>query len=452
MGSRPSSFSHYPNSPEYEKDKCPAWGMQSRVNDQNNPFLSENLGQPIALVRLQPDETLMGHFKIKCYLGNGSFGSVYLAEDMIRSTEVALKVAEVGPCNENIASLRLQREMNTHSTILDHTHVIRVHDLHFVPWGGIRLLILSMEYADGGTFRDWLSKHIEDLEARRTIGLEYFKQACHGVDAIHDAGAIHLDLKPENLLYIGEVLKVSDLGSSRYAQILNQSSASYWNMSSVEEGTPIYKSPEHFVAPHPDDLDFRADIYSLGIILFELLHPKCRPPFGGSNERLREFHLHVPAPQLREAGEGLAGIVTRCLQKDPDDRYQAVRELLEDLEEGRCSSKVEAFSEDLNNDGATSKTGETWEKASLWFSKGDFNEAARLTGEVLCMEPDHTQALQLKEELRSRFDQAKQFYEEIRKKLDEGVLSGLIELLEAAVKIYPDHPHTSHLCTQQKDR
>lgn len=440
MGTSLSLSPGYENSLQHEEDKCPACGLHVSVDDRSNPYLSENHGQPRPLVRLQPDQRLMDRFKIVRLLGNGSFGSVYLAEDMTLSIEVALKVAEVGPSRENSASLKLKSEMNVHSTIFDHKHIIRVQDLHFVPWGGTGLLLLSMEHADGGTFKDWLSNHSEDLEARRTVGLDYFKQACKGVKTIHDSGAIHLDLKPTNLLFSGEVLKVSDFGSARYAQILNQSSPSHWRIPSIEEGTPIYRSPEHFTSPHPDDLDVRADIYSLGIILFELLHPECRPPFWGSNKRLRHLHAEVPAPRLPETDEELAAIVGRCLEKDPEDRYQSVRELLQDLDEGRLSNNSHELQEHSSEDELARRIEETWERASLWFSKGDFNEAKRLTEEVLSMAPGHLQARYLREELKARFDQAEQFYEEIKRNLDGGALSHLVGLLQEAVNIYPDHP------------
>lgn len=440
MGTALSLSPGYEKDLQHEEDKCPACGLHVSVDDRSDPYLSENHGQPRPLVKLQPDQRLMDRFKIVRLLGNGSFGSVYLAEDMTLFIEVALKVAEVGPSRENSASLKLKSEMNVHSTIFDHKHIIRVHDLHFIPWGGTGLLLLSMEHADGGTFKDWLSNHSEDLEARRTVGLDYFKQACKGVKTIHDSGAIHLDLKPTNLLFSGEVLKVSDFGSARYAQILNQSNPSHWRIPSIEEGTPIYRSPEHFTTPHPDDLDVRADIYSLGIILFELLHPECRPPFWGSNKRLRHLHAEVPAPRLPETDEELAAIVGRCLEKDPEDRYQSVRELLQDLDEGRLSNNNHELQEHSSEDELARRIEETWERASLWFSKGDFNEAKRLTEEVLSMAPGHLQARYLREELKSRFDQAEQFYEEIKRNLDGGALSHLVGLLQEVVNIYPDHP------------
>ena len=409
------------------------------AKERERDFLSRSSGEK-NLVRLPDDTTLLERFKIKNHIGEGSFASVFYAEDLLLSTEVALKVVEVGPCSEAIAQAQLKREIAVHSKISSYENVVRVYDLHYVPWGGTGLLVLPMEYAEGGTFRKWLIEHANDLEARQTIGMEYFKQACRGAGSAHNADTVNLDLKPENLLLSDGVLKVSDFGAAKFGQMLRQTSASRLDLPSLEVGTPTYMSPEHFIAPHPDDLDARADVYSLGIILFELHHPRCRPPFGGSDARLKELHLTVPAPRLAEAGENMACIIAQCLEKDPADRYQSVWELLDDLEHGYGNNRSQVIPEKAEGEEAIAHIEEIWEEASLWFSDGDFNEAARLTEEVLSIDPGHAQARRLKEELDTRFDQAKRFYHEIDKSLDGGNLDQLVDLLKEAVTIYPDHP------------
>jgi len=410
------------------------------AKERERDFLSRSSVKKSSLVRLPDDAILLERFKIKNHLGDGRFASVYLAEDLLRSTEVALKVVEVGPCSEPIAGAQLKREINAYSKISSYENVTRVYDLHYVPWGGTGLLVLTMDYAEGGTLRKWLIEHANDLDARQTIGVEYFKQACRGAGSAHNAKTLNLDLKPENLLFLDGVLKVSDFGAARFAQMLIQTSTSRLDLPSFEVGTPTYMSPEHFDAPHPDDLDARADIYSLGIILYELHHPGCRPPFGGSDARLKELHLTVPAPRLAEAGENMACIIAQCLEKDPANRYQSVWELLDDLEDGYSNKRSQVIPEKAEGEEAMAHIEEIWEDASLWFSDSDFNEAARLTEEVLSIDPEHAQARRLKEELDARFDQAKRFYHEIEKNLDGGNLDQLVDLLEEAVSIYPDHP------------
>jgi len=317
-----------------DNDKCPVCGLRLGLDEGSGNFLSGPYVQQRPLVTLSQGDILVERFKIKRSIGIGRFSSVYLAEDSLGKKEVALKVVEVGPMSNDIADLQLRREMKIHSRISNHKYVIKIYDMHYAHWGGTGLLLLSMEYGDGDTFRKFLLEHSDDLKKRQTIGLNYFKQACHGVEAVHEAKAVHLDLKPENLLFCGEVLKVSDFGAAKAAQQMTQMSASSQEMSSIGEGTPAYMSPEHISAPHPDDVDSRADIYALGIILFELLHPTCRQPFGGSNTRLKECHLTVPAPYLKEACAGMADIIAKCLEKDPANRYQTVRELIDDVEMG----------------------------------------------------------------------------------------------------------------------
>ena len=319
----------------FPKDgNCPVCAIKLGDNEDKENFISGPYGQQRPIVSLYPGDTLMKRFEIKRHIGNGRFSSVYLAKDSLRKKEVALKVVEIGPLSEDTADLQLKREMKVHNRISDHKYVVKVYDMHFAPWGGTGLMLLSMEYASGGTFRKFLLERSEDLETRRTVGLSYLKQACRGVAVVHEAKAVHIDLKPENLLFCGKVLKVSDFGSAKIAQQMTQTSTSTWEMPSLEEGTPVYMSPEHFRAPHPDDVDLRADIYSLGIILFELLHPECRPPFGGSNPRLKELHLTVPAPRLPGSDKNMSDIVAQCLEKDPTKRYQTVLELIGDLEKG----------------------------------------------------------------------------------------------------------------------
>ena len=412
-------------------------GCGSGLNpgNQDGQFVSELfMPQERALV-LSPGTMLIDRFRIEKHIANGRFGSVHLAEDTVCSMEVALKVTNVGlRCGENAVS-QLQREMAIYSRISNFEHVLKVYGLHFVPWEGTGLLVLSMEYADGGTFRKWMTDHRKDLEARRTKGLDYFREACLGVGVSHEKGIVHLDIKPENLIFVNGVLKVSDFGAANYGRFLFDLSGCHFDPPPLGiVGTPAYMSPE-FIKGDFNNLDGRADIYSLGIILYELVNHKGLPPFWGPYNRIEELHLNAPVPELPEAGEKFSRIIAWCLEKNLAHRCPSVEALLDDLEEGPGSIRLEASTEEPE-----SKVGETWEKASLSFSEHDFAEATRLTEEILKADPNHPDARKLKEDLSTRFHQAEQFYQEIASNLETKDLSELIDILKEAVEIYPDHP------------
>jgi len=392
------------------------------------------------VLNLELGTTLNERFTLKERLGNGAFGTVYLAEDNLREEDVAVKIMEVGPCSPEIATLQLQNEKKVHGKIGDHLHVIQVHDLHYIPWGGSGLMLLSMEYADEGTFRMWLSERQEDPNSRRTEGLDFFKQACFGVKAIHEAGLVHLDLKPDNFLFVVGALKVADLGTAINVQALRIMSGGSWGGEGSEMGTPEYMSPEHFTAAHPDEVDERADIYSLGIILFELLHPKSRRPFGWGRDRLSNLHCNIPAPVLPEAGEIAARVTARCLEKDPDARYQNVDELLDALEGREEDFPYEIADDDDGRDHLSEEMVVIWESAVLCMDEGNFDRAQSLCRTILEACPENHDANEMLAEIQTRYEQAEKFYKTIERDIDSQGLSELVDLMMEAVEIYPEHP------------
>ena len=142
-----------------DEDQCPKCGSRYSSNPTYGPFVSRTVSGHQQRIKLNPDKKV-GRFVIKEHLGSGSIGDVYLAEDTGRlgGTRLAVKVVEVGP-NPSVAVQRLREEPDFHQRITDYNHVVRVHDLHFEPWEGSELLLLSMEFADRGTFWEWLRKN-----------------------------------------------------------------------------------------------------------------------------------------------------------------------------------------------------------------------------------------------------------------------------------------------------
>jgi len=398
----------------------------------NNPFLTLPMDPTGCRPLLEPD-TKLGRFHIKKHLGRGSLGDVYLAHDEVSGEAVAIKVVvKISGDGEGTPS-RLRGERTAYTRIQDHHHILKVHDLHPIPKGGAELLVLSMEYADGGTFRNWLRAHRDALKIRRTQGMDHFKAICRGVAAGHEVGVVHLDLKPENFLQVNGVWKVSDFGVSTCTNSAeNNGSASRMSESSgCISGTPVYMSPEHFITPYPDDLDGRSDIYSLGIVLFELLHPKGRQPFVGDFEQLLMRHSQSPPPPLPRAEPRESRVIKRCLEKDPTMRYPTIQALLDDLE-----GRGEASEADNDHE---EETETTWQEACQCIEENRFNDAKRMCSHLLVLCPEHTEARRLLETLQERYEQAGRLYTAIEQGLDLRNLDELASLLIEAVHLYPNH-------------
>ncbi len=399
---------------------------------RNKAFLSQNCTGRMRQPVLGP-ETELDRFRIIRHLGSGSLGDVYLSYDDVRHQEVAIKVVDVGPLNPPLAATQLRREMAVYNRIQDHRHVLKVYDIHLVHRGGTELLVLSMEYADGGSLREWMQTHLDDWDTRRTQGPGYFKQVCQGLKAVHDADVTHLDLKPENILFVNDLVKISDFGVSAIIQALapyQDSTLECPNSTDEHDfGTPTYMPREYFTAPYREDLDARSDIYSAGAIFYEILHPKGRPPYGGGYRRLREMHTQAPIPLLPQVGEIETRIVYKCLQKDPADRYQSVGDLLDDLE-GR------SIGQSHNPHNSAEKA---WQQVCRCVEGGEFLEAQRHCRQILTECPTHDKAKSLQEELQERYQSAEQLYAAIEQGLNDYNLEELITLLDEAVDTYPDH-------------
>ena len=149
--------------------------------------------------------TKLDRFDIVRMLGRGSIGQVHLAHDEFSEQDVALKIVRLGSGQADELASLLRYEKSMYDKVRDHRHVLKVNDIHQVRYGGAEFLLLSLEYADGGSLRQWLTEHVNDWPVRRSQGMEYFKQLCKGVAALHEVGASHLDPKPENFLFKDDI-------------------------------------------------------------------------------------------------------------------------------------------------------------------------------------------------------------------------------------------------------
>ncbi|MFC1675440.1 protein kinase [Planctomycetota bacterium] len=306
---------------------------KSADSDKDQIFVTIADNEPMATVGFGFDlpiakgDVLGDRYKIIQSLGVGGFGAVYQVEDLVLNEQMALKVVVTGEGKAQRASEQILHEFKLREKINDLSHIVKAQDPRPCEFKGLSLVLLPMEFADGRSMRHWLAQH-QNIEKRQKEGLELFKQACLGVKAIHDAGLVHLDIKPENILLANGKAKIADFGIGRYGAC--QFSKNPDQLLRQGIGTPQYMSPEQFHVARQKDVGPASDIYSLGIVLFELLDGNL--PFDGTPIELRDKHLKMSPPQLPEKLGRWWGIVKRCLEKKVEDRYHNIKQLIKDLE------------------------------------------------------------------------------------------------------------------------
>jgi serine/threonine-protein kinase len=265
---------------------------------------------------------LMGQrFEILSVLGAGGMGVVYKARDRELDDLVALKMLKRDQWGDSTQLERLKSELKLARKIT-HPNVLRTHD--FGEIDGIPYI--SMEYVRGVTLR-----YLLDQSGRLpySAGLRLAKQLCAGLGAAHAVGVMHRDIKPENLILepTGNA-KLMDFGIARPVHRIEagQTAAGFI------VGTPLYLSPEQLQG---QEIDTRADIYSTGVVLYEIFTGVL--PFTAPNAveiMLKHLRELPPPPHTRwpEIPPRLEEIILRCLAKEPDARYRSVEELARDLE------------------------------------------------------------------------------------------------------------------------
>jgi DNA-binding response OmpR family regulator len=256
-------------------------------------------------------------YKIIKRLGQGGWGTVYQARDIKLATDVALKMVNVETDASQRALKNLYWEVKL-ARLINHPNVARIYDIS--EWQGFEFV--SMECIEGQTLSERL-KPADGLP--QAEGLEILRQVCAGLAAAHAAGIVHRDLKPSNImLEEGGRVVILDFGTARWASQLKEDST---GTQQRFLGTPLYMAPEQFSG---EDVDLKADIYSLGVMAFEMF--TGRRPFIATNPvALGYQHVHVPPMEplaLRsDLLPRLSVIILRCLEKSPQKRFHSVQEI-----------------------------------------------------------------------------------------------------------------------------
>jgi serine/threonine-protein kinase len=272
---------------------------------------------------------LEARYQILKELGRGGMGIVFQAHDKQLHEQVAIKILSPILSTNSDALERLKREVSAARRVT-HPNVIRIHDisemngLHFV----------SMEYFHGQSLKEYI-KQQGSLSPNQAWQIA--SQICDGLDAAHRGGIIHRDLKSQNIIINAQgQLKIIDFGLAHTAHMEGMTATG------LIMGTPEYMAPEQVAGKRVDE---RADIYSLGIILYELF--TGRVPFKGDSAigvgfmqmkeepmKPREINPQI-SPQVEQ-------VIMKALEKDPLRRYASVSELKSDLESsGRRSTAID---------------------------------------------------------------------------------------------------------------
>lgn len=249
-------------------------------------------------------------YEIQNRLGGGAFGEVYKARKHSIGKSYAIKFLKIDDEAQRDA-IEHELEQVRHFAGIDHPNLVTIEDMGSVQ--GVPYLIM------GFAGEDTLARRLRQGPLERERAVSYFVQACRGVVALHDRRLVHFDLKPSNVFLKGDAARVGDYGLSKMM-------ADGRTTLSFGRGTPQYMAPEML----RNRADHRADVYSLGVILYECF------------ARRLPFEAHVPgAIALREDDQppafpaefpaGLRHVVERCLRLRPEDRYPDVTALLADM-------------------------------------------------------------------------------------------------------------------------
>jgi|GEM_PF-2210532 len=267
-----------------------------------------------------PGEKFGERYQIIEEIGQGGMGRVFKAKDLELDTIVALKMIKPQFSSDPDIVNRFKRELLLAREIL-HEHVIRIHDLGEIS--GIKYI--SMNYIKGNTLKEILQS-TGKLTIEKTIDI--IRQVCGALIAAHNKGIIHRDLKPQNIM-IDQNGKayVLDFGIARSINVDGDSAEE-----GIVLGTPDFMSPEQIKGEKPDAT---TDIYSLGIILYEMATGKL--PFKAADHReLLYKHLNeLPEPPSRSNPQmplQLERITLKCMEKKKKNRFQSVREILQEIE------------------------------------------------------------------------------------------------------------------------
>lgn len=263
---------------------------------------------------------LDGRYEIQEIIGVGGMSVVYKAYDNVDDRIVAVKILKDEFLNNDDFKRRFKNESKA-IALLSHENIVKVYDVNF----GEKLQYIVMEYIDGITLKEFINKQ---GSITWNDALFFMTQILRAVQHAHDKGIVHRDIKPQNIILLPNGnLKVTDFGIARFSRSDTKT------LTEQAIGSVHYISPEQAKGEYTDE---KADIYSIGVVLYEMLSGKV--PFeADSAVSVALMQVNSNAEELRKINPdiplGLEQICFHAMQKNPADRYQSATEMLLDIEE-----------------------------------------------------------------------------------------------------------------------
>jgi serine/threonine protein kinase/Tol biopolymer transport system component len=266
----------------------------------------------------------LGPYRIDAEIGAGGMGHVFRATDTRLDRPVAIKVLPQHRWSDPELRFRFEREARALSA-LSHPNLCALYDVGELAQSSATTPYLVMELLEGGTLREYLANNT--LSVRKA--LLWGAQIASGLAAAHQKGVVHRDLKPENVFVTsGELLKILDFGLSiTKTAATHEASTALRTEPGVVMGTAHYMSPEQI---RGQALDARSDIFSLGIVLYEML--SGRVPFDAPSPVETMNAILIDEPADLDVPDSVQALVRRCLEKDPALRFSSARDLTYALE------------------------------------------------------------------------------------------------------------------------
>jgi serine/threonine protein kinase len=287
--------------------------VQALLDQQADSFLES---APISAIKALGAGAKLGNFEIVELLGRGGMGEVWRARDARLKRDVAIKVLPAATARDPDRIARFEREARAASA-LNHPNIVAVHDIgcdNGTYW-------IATELVHGDTLR----RMIEASPLPASKAVDIATQVANGLAAAHAAGLVHRDLKPDNIMVTRDGhVKILDFGLAKQRRVAQGSTTTDLTDEGVVLGTAGYMSPEQV---RGEAVDHRSDLFSFGVVLYEMLCGKRAFAGDSSVEVMHAILKDEPAELPASVPAALGRIVRRCLEKDPDRRFQSAADL-----------------------------------------------------------------------------------------------------------------------------